>query len=101
MSSWICRALDPCDYVARVPALRLLAVVTADPDEYERGLDDVLSHPQLREVVDGLARLAFAGLADSYRDPGLPDNYHDCHDDDSAVDTIRRELAVAEALAGL
>ena len=62
MSPRICRSIEPCDYAARAPALRLLAV---GPDEYEQSLDDVLAHPRLREIVDCLARMATAGFLES------------------------------------
>jgi hypothetical protein len=84
MSPRICWSIEPCDYAARAPALRLLA---AEPDGYARALDDVMAHPRLREIVDCLTRMATAGFLEYYFD-----------DRWSFDTTIAREVALAEDL---
>ena len=85
MSPRICGAIEGCDYAARAPALRLISELPVDG--YEAALDAAMAHPRLREILDAVARMAFAGWAEYYNSP------------EWACQTIQREIAIASDLA--
>jgi hypothetical protein len=65
--------------------LRLISELPVDG--YEAALDAAMAHPRLREILDAVARMAFAGWAEYYNSP------------EWACQTIQREIAIASDLA--
>jgi hypothetical protein len=79
-------ALECFDYEIRVPALRLIG----SGADMSAALDDTVADPELlRDVLECLANLSYAGLKE----------YYGQWDDESVHWTISREHALAEDLS--